>query len=143
MSTGSAPSDLSPLSPLLPVNAAALVRFMINVISQTCLHKFTDRNSSLRYPKSFSHRISSSCDITGIHFVLFCICMFLLIRERRSTHSQWFILGFAFIMFALSTADISLSIRVMTHGLTTQGYCLKCAYPKIPIFLTNKYVPHA
>jgi len=52
---------------------------------------------------------------SGIHFVLFCICMFILVRNRRST--QWFILASAFVMFALSTADISLSFRVMTHDL--------------------------
>ena len=64
MSTGStSPPNLSLLSPLLPLNAAALVRFVFNisVISQTYIHKYTDRYSFLRYPKSFSHWISSSC----------------------------------------------------------------------------------
>ena len=68
--------------------------------------------------------------------------MIVLIRERRPTHSQWIILGSAFIMFALSTADVSLTIRLMTHDLaTTPDYILERIYPKSPIFVTNKYVP--
>ena len=66
--------------------------------------------------------------------------MFLLIRERRPMHL--IILGFAFIMFALSTADISLTIRFMTHDLaTTWDYIQERIRPKSSIFVTNKYVP--
>ena len=70
--------------------------------------------------------------------------MFLLIRERRPTHCQWIILGSAFIMFALSTADVSLTIQLMTHDLTTTPdyiLLLERIYPKGPIFVANKYVP--
>lgn len=52
---------------------------------------------------------------TGIHFVLFCICIFILVRNRRPT--QWFILVSAIVMFALSTADIAITFRFMTHDV--------------------------
>ena len=154
MSTGSDPlPDLSLLLPswLLALNAAALVRFdgfvfMIILLSSAKLI-FTNLQTEIFFygiQNLSSNWISSSCwtDITGIHFVLFCICVFVLIRERRPAHSQWIILGSAFIMFALSTADVSLTIRLMTHDLvTTPDYMRGRIHPTNSIFVTNKYVP--
>ena len=146
----SAPPELSDVNSsdlmflLLAVNATTLVRFVFSIsvimIDPSYFHEFPDGYSFLRYPKSFNHWIVVWTDVIGIHFVLFCVCMFLLIFDRRPTH--WIILGSAFIMFALSTADISLTFRLMTHDLaTTEDYMLKRLYPKSPIFVTNKYVP--
>ena len=81
-------------------------------------------------------------DITGIHFVLFCICVFLQVLFREKGPTQWIIFGAVFIMFALSTADVSLTIRLMTHDLvTTPDYMLERIYSKSLIYVTNKYVP--
>lgn len=92
-------------------------------------------------------RSSQEVDIQmlpGIQFVLFCICMYILTRDRRST--SWFIPVSAFVMFALSTVDIAISIRLMTRDFFTllapngvQIY-VKAVFPKGPIFVANKSV---
>ena len=74
--------------------------------------------------------------------------MFILVRNRR--RAQCFILVSAFVMFALSTADISITIRLMTHdiaaaldqgsNMTSNDYpsLAKPTYQKDLIFVTNK-----
>lgn len=68
--------------------------------------------------------------------------MYILILNRRSTH--WFIPVSVFAMFALSTADIAISIRLFTHDFFTLlgpgniHVYLKAIHPKQPIFMANK-----
>jgi hypothetical protein len=74
--------------------------------------------------------------------------MFILVRNRRST--QWFILASAFVMFALSTADISLTFRLMTHDIipfvtgkvdpADLDQALKHIDEKLIIFVSSKSV---
>jgi hypothetical protein len=74
--------------------------------------------------------------------------MFILVRNRRPT--QWFILVSAFVMFTLSTADIALSFRLMTHDiavlepsdLDSVYLILKRLYEKNLIFVSNKSALH-
>jgi len=84
----------------------------------------------------------------GIHFVLFCICISILVRNGRPT--QWFILAAAFVMFVLSTGDISITFRLMTHdiggvifnpgGPDTRYPVLKRFYEKDIIFVSNNFI---
>ena len=74
--------------------------------------------------------------------------MFILVRNRQ--RAQCFILVSAFVMFVLSTADISITIRMMTRGIaaaldqggniTANGYAsfAKHIYQKNLIFVANK-----
>ena len=74
--------------------------------------------------------------------------MFILVRNRR--RAQCFIFVSAFVMFALSTADISITIRLMTRdiaaaldqasNITANNYpsLAKPTYQKDLIFVTNK-----
>ena len=71
--------------------------------------------------------------------------MFILVRNRRPT--QWFILASAFVMFTLSTADIALSFRLMTHDVAVfessrLDSVLKRIYEKDLIFVSNKSALH-
>ncbi|KAF8816440.1 hypothetical protein BYT27DRAFT_7183985 [Phlegmacium glaucopus] len=80
----------------------------------------------------------------GIQFVLFCVCMYILLLNRHSTH--WFIPLSAFVMFALSTADIAISIRLIAHDffplLGPDGFpfYVHAIYPKAPIFVANNFI---
>jgi hypothetical protein len=72
--------------------------------------------------------------------------MFILVRNRRPT--QWFILVSAFVMFALSTADISITFQLMTHDIIDvfdqDGFfsypVLQSLMAKNLIFVSNKSV---
>ncbi|KDR79166.1 hypothetical protein GALMADRAFT_1225655 [Galerina marginata CBS 339.88] len=80
----------------------------------------------------------------GIHVVLFCICMFILVRNRRST--QWFIFVSAIIMFALSTVDISITMRILTHDIVNaldpdhSHQIARLVYVKNPVFVSNNLI---
>ncbi|TFK37114.1 hypothetical protein BDQ12DRAFT_685818 [Crucibulum laeve] len=82
----------------------------------------------------------------GIHIVLFTICIYILIKNRKSTHPA--ILVAVVIMFALSTADIAITFRAMIEDLpkiiTLQldqlDNILRRIYPKNPIFVANNLV---
>ena len=71
--------------------------------------------------------------------------MFILLNRRPT---QWFILVSAFVMFALSTADISITFQYMTHDiidvLDQDGSLpypvLKSLFVKNLIFVSNKSV---
>ncbi|KAF9561244.1 hypothetical protein CPC08DRAFT_707541 [Agrocybe pediades] len=80
----------------------------------------------------------------GIHVVLFCVCMFILARNRRST--QWFIALSAVIMFVLSTADTAITMHLLTHDIGSvfdpeklPGVAKRIAL-KNPLFVTNNFV---
>ena len=105
-------------SKLLVTNAATLVRFVVQSQYHQPNLPLKIFRSKLFYTvmkifQLLEYRLNWWS--TGIHFVLFCICMFILIRNRRLT--QWFILVSAFAMFALSTADISITFQYMTHDI--------------------------
>ncbi|KAH6874245.1 hypothetical protein BKA70DRAFT_1449589 [Coprinopsis sp. MPI-PUGE-AT-0042] len=51
----------------------------------------------------------------GIHLVLFAMCCYILLTFQRRI--QWFILAAVCAMFAISTADIGLSIKLSTTDL--------------------------
>lgn len=118
----------------------------------------TDCNPSLLTPADIQSRllqleINAAAMVEtlfyGIHFVLFCICMFILVRNGRPT--QWFILAAAFVMFILSTADISLTFRLTTHDIAVifipggpqpDSLCpvLKRVYEKNVVFVSNNFI---
>ena len=78
--------------------------------------------------------------------------MFILLRNSLRRPTQWFILVSAFVMFALSTADISITFRFMTlaHGIIEaleQGSGFQTSHPvkelefvKSLIYVSNKSV---
>jgi NADH:ubiquinone oxidoreductase subunit K len=79
----------------------------------------------------------------GIHLVLFCICTYSLLMRRNP--AQLVVLLSLIIMFALATADISLSFRLIIHdvpavlnGNIGVNVILEHVYPKNPLFVTNK-----
>jgi len=80
----------------------------------------------------------------GIHIVLFVICVYILVSHRRS--APWYSLGLAFLMFALSTADIALTIRLCVHNLPEvylpggTNYLSTRLYPKNPFFVANNFL---
>lgn len=76
----------------------------------------------------------------GIHIVLFAICCYILLNFHKRI--QWFILAAVCAMFAISTADIGLSIKLSTtdlwalHTLPAQASIDKMP-PKAVLFVTN------
>ena len=81
----------------------------------------------------------------GIHLVLFCICVCILLTRRNPVQPVVFFS--VVIMFALATADMSLSFRVVIQDIpallnSSIDYNGVAAhiYPKNPLFVTNKYV---
>lgn len=74
--------------------------------------------------------------------------MFILVRNSLRRPTQWFILVSAIVMFALSTADISITFQFMTHDIVVvpdQGglvsyTMLKISMEKNLIFVSNKSV---
>ena len=76
--------------------------------------------------------------------------MFILVRNRRPT--QWFIPVSAFLLFALSTADIAITFRFTIHDIMDiidqleDGFLaypvLKDFFAKDLIFVSNKSVPN-
>jgi len=81
----------------------------------------------------------------GNYLVLFCICMYILVRNGRSTH--WFIPASAFVMFAVSTADIAISFSMIAHDFfiilqpSSFLFYVKAVYPKSSIFaVINNFI---
>ncbi|KAF9561245.1 hypothetical protein CPC08DRAFT_441483 [Agrocybe pediades] len=80
----------------------------------------------------------------GIHIVLFSVCMFVLLRNRRTTHI--FIFLSAVAMFALSTADAAITMRLQSHDIAFLSDPVQS--PRItarmndknPLFITNNFI---
>lgn len=80
---------------------------------------------------------------SGVHLVLYCICTYTLVKRRKST--QLVILFAITVMFALTTADIAISFRLLLDDLPAVVKhemdlltALNRANPKTPLFITNK-----
>ena len=133
-------------------NAAALVRFVVQSQYHQLNLPLKSFRSKLFYTvmkilQLLKYRLNLWS--TGVHFVLFCICMFILVRNSLRRPTQWFILVSAFVMFALSTADISITFRLMTDNIllvdileeySHSSSRLKFLSVKCLIFVTNKSV---
>jgi len=81
----------------------------------------------------------------GVHLVLFCVCVNILAKRRN--FAQPIILVALAIMFALATADISLSFRLVVKDIPSaiKGSMpvldvLTHMYPKNPLFVTNNLI---
>lgn len=140
-------------SALLQLNAAAMVRFVVHSQRHQAdlllkFYRWKLFSTVRKIFQSYYWNIVWNWLSIGIHFVLFCICIFILVRNGRPT--QWFILAAAFVMFVLSTADISITFRLMTHdigavilnpgGPDARYPVLKRLYEKDIIFVSNKSV---
>lgn len=134
---------------LLAANVAALVRFFLVFSLMNLIFEFTGGNSFIRYSKKINLFTHSVTGFTGSHFVLFGVCMYILNRNKGSIH--WFIFTSAFFMFAISTADISITFRLMGHDiLLLDGSDLNDEvpllvqrfYPKNLLFVADKYGSH-
>jgi hypothetical protein len=86
---------------------------------------------------------SNDARTVGVHLVLFCTCAYIL--YTRGNPAQLVLLLSAITMFALATADISLSFRLIIddvpavqRGNIGVDVILAHIFPKIPIFVTNK-----
>ena len=75
--------------------------------------------------------------------------MFILVRNSLRRPTQWFILVSAIVMFALSTADISMTFQLATSDITIDIYeqaglipypAQKSLFIKCLIFVANKSV---
>lgn len=77
----------------------------------------------------------------GIHCILFCVCAYIFLSRRLV---KPFIIGSAIIMFALSTADVAISLGLLVGGLRMpfedETHLLTCRYPKNPIFVANNLI---
>lgn len=102
---------------------------------EVMLYGMLDRRRSSETDSHFSDHI-------GTHIVLFALCCYVLLARQKRV--QWFVLGSAFIMFALSTADIAYTIRCSTTDLPDLIYPMdpgKVAHrirPKPALYVTNK-----
>ncbi|TEB30941.1 hypothetical protein FA13DRAFT_1733360 [Coprinellus micaceus] len=80
----------------------------------------------------------------GVHIVLFALCCYVLTARQKRV--QWFILGCAFAMFAISTADIAYTIRCSTADLFDLVRPMDFAEvadrvrPKPAFYVTNNFV---
>lgn len=80
----------------------------------------------------------------GIHFVIFCLCVRVLLPRRRKI--QRMMLGAVVVMFLLATLDVAMSWRLFLRHTPvlytgTSATFLQAVYPKIIIHLVNKSVP--
>ena len=78
----------------------------------------------------------------GIHFVLFCICLRILLPLRRKF--QRIMLGAIITMYILATIDIAVSWHLILRRTTllydSDSFTfLRVVYPKIVIHLIIKY----
>jgi len=134
------------ISFLLAANTAGLVRILMRSNSENLLTNATGRSPFIRYDNCiFCPAIGILkviIGLKGVHVTLFCVCMFVLARNRNS--KQWFIGISAVIMFVLSTADVAITIQLLAHDLvglfdpSKQPEIIKRAGYKNPIFVTNK-----
>lgn len=80
----------------------------------------------------------------GIHVVLFALCCFVLTSRQKRV--QWFVLGCALALFALSTADVAYTMRCNTSDLPALfqpmdwGKVDKRIKPKPAMFVTNNFI---
>ncbi|KAF9475753.1 hypothetical protein BDN70DRAFT_222511 [Pholiota conissans] len=80
----------------------------------------------------------------GMHAILFCIYMYLFVRNRRSP--QWFIFICALLMFLLSTVDIAITFRVLSYVIprltktSSVGMSLTLVHAKNSIFVANNFI---
>ncbi|KAG2004741.1 hypothetical protein CC2G_003265 [Coprinopsis cinerea AmutBmut pab1-1] len=80
----------------------------------------------------------------GVHLVLFAMCCYILLTPGHR-RIQWFVLGAICTMFAISTADIGLSIKLSTTDLWVllqlppQSSIDKMP-PKAVLFVTNNLI---
>lgn len=107
-----------------------------------------DKRSNLYYlvrPRLFNGLkcISSADVLTGIHIVLFCICVYTLSTRRNPAHL--IILGFIVVMVAISVADIGLTYRLVLRDLPavlkfqrTATSAIARVLPKGHLYVTNK-----
>ncbi|KAF8901174.1 hypothetical protein CPB84DRAFT_1777949 [Gymnopilus junonius] len=86
----------------------------------------------------------NTAGVVRIHLALFCVCMYILLQNRQT--AQWFILVSAILMFALSTADIAITFRLLTHDIVNafdpakNRAIVKFIYAKTPLFVSNNLV---
>ncbi|KAF8192957.1 hypothetical protein BJ912DRAFT_961536 [Pholiota molesta] len=101
-------------------------------------------DEALAFVAIFSTSAMVETLLYGIHLILFCICIFLLLRNRRLT--QWFISISAVVMFVLSTADIAITFRVISYVVPRladpkiAGITTKLIHAKTAIFVADNFV---
>lgn len=80
--------------------------------------------------------------VIGVHIVLFVLCCYVLLARQKRV--QWFVLGCAFVMFVVSTADIAYTIRCSTTDLPDLIHPMDLhkvqgrIRPKPALYVTNK-----
>ena len=129
---------------LAAINAAILVGastlFLTPTSSNHSLLFIIGRSHLIRWADTYPHRsILWRLTSIGIHCILFCVCAYIFLSRRLV---KPFIIGSAIIMFALSTADVAISLGLLVGGLRSpfedETHLITCRYPKNPIFVANK-----
>lgn len=72
----------------------------------------------------------------GIYSVLFSICLYILIRRRRSIH--WILPVLTSVMFAIATADICYTLYLLFQRLLDGALTFRDMRPKYWLYVTNK-----
>ncbi|KAF8811106.1 hypothetical protein BYT27DRAFT_7134085 [Phlegmacium glaucopus] len=96
----------------------------------------------VKYPKSLSEYVASymfEILLYGAYNVLFVFSVYLLLANRKP--SKWFFLAVTVAMFAITTADISMTIYYAFHYVFPQQELpVYHAYPKYLFYVTNNVI---
>lgn len=73
---------------------------------------------------------------TGLYFILFGICIYVLLQRHKTIH--WVLFAFAIAMFSVATADIIYTYFQVFHKLFERGVSFNDLRPKYWLYVTNK-----
>ncbi|PPQ75571.1 hypothetical protein CVT26_012376 [Gymnopilus dilepis] len=71
----------------------------------------------------------------GLYVILFCICLYVLLRRNRRLHGV--LLASAVLMFAIATADIAYTYFIFFRKLLRGGLSFTDVRPKYWLYVTN------
>lgn len=73
---------------------------------------------------------------TGIYFILFFICLYVLTYRKHAIH--WVLLGAAIAMFTIATTDIIYTYFLVFNKIFKTGISFDDLRPKYWLYVTNR-----
>lgn len=74
--------------------------------------------------------------LTGLYFILFVICIYVLLQRKEAAH--WILFSFAIAMFTIATSDIMYTHYLVFSKLLKGGVSFNDLRPKYWFYVTNK-----
>ena len=80
--------------------------------------------------------MTSIKNTTGLYFILFVICIYVLHQRKETAH--WILVSFAIAMFTIATSDIIYTYYLVFYKLFRSGVSFNDLRPKYWFYVTNK-----